>query len=91
MLRDVQRFFGTGTRVRVGKRQSYNVTALGKEKAEQQALTGPAWKVLAYVSEEGPASVNEIEKEVGMSNEKVRMVLRNLIENGYVQAVAQPG
>ena len=89
MLRDVQRFFRTGARVRVGKRQSYNVTALGKQKAEEQALTGPAWKVLAYVAEDGPSSVNEIEKEVGMENEKVRMVLRSLISNGYVQAVTQ--
>jgi len=85
----IPKMFGAKTRVRVGKRQSYNVTALGKHKAEEQALTGPSWKVLAYVAEDGPASVNEIEKEVGMSNEKVRVVLRDLLNNGYVQPVTQ--
>lgn len=89
MFRSIPRLFGARTRTKVGMRQSYGVTALGKQKAEDQALSGPSWKVLAYLAEDGPSSMTEVEKEVGMNTDKTRLILRGLINNGYVQSVTQ--
>lgn len=89
MLRNIPGFFGVRPRVKVGMKQSYGVTPLGKEKAEKFSLSGPPWKVLAYLAEDGPSSVTEIEKEVGMSTDKTRLILKSLIDNGYVQRVTQ--
>lgn len=88
-LADIPRFFGARSRARVGIHQSYGVTALGKQKAEQFALDGPPWKILAHIAEDGPCSISELEKEVGMSNDKVKRVLKGLIDDGYVQGVSQ--
>ena len=89
MMRNIPRWFGARTRTKVGVRQSYGVTTLGKQKAEEFALSGPRWKVLAYLAEDGPSSVNEVEREVSMNNEKVKLILKNLLDNGYIQTVTQ--
>ena len=89
MLNQIPRFFRARTRTKVGMRQSYGVTTLGKTKAEEFSLSGPPWKVLAYLAEDGPSSVNEIERETGMSTEKVTLILKSLLNNGYVQTVTQ--
>lgn len=89
MMRNIPRLFGARPRAKVGMKQSYGVTTLGKEKAEKFELSGPRWKVLAYLAEDGPSSVSEVEREVGLSNEKVKLILKNLIDNGYVQTVTQ--
>ncbi len=88
-ITDIPAWFGAKRRVRVGMKSSYNVTALGKQKAEEFSLSGPRWQVLAYVSENGPSGVSEIVKEVGLSDEKVKLILKGLMDNGYVQAVTQ--
>lgn len=72
----------------VGTKASYQVTALGKQKAEEFSLSGPRWQVLAYLAEQGPATVSEIVSHVGMSDEKVKFIVRDLIQNGYVTTVA---
>lgn len=86
---DIPRTFGIRRRVKVSLRASYGVTALGKQKAEEFALSGPRWEVLAYLAEEGPSSISEIEKQVGMSGDKVKLILRQLISSSYVQRVTQ--
>lgn len=87
-LRDIPRFFGARRSVRVGARQSYAVTSLGKQKAEEFSLLGPRWQVLAYLAESGPGSMSEVARECNLSEEKVKLILNGLIENGYVQSVA---
>ena len=86
---NIPQWLGVRGRARVGRKQSYGVTTLGKEKAEKFDLSGPRWKVLAYLSEEGPSSVNEIMKETGLSDEKAMLILRGLIADGYVISVSQ--
>lgn len=83
------RIFGRGRRVRIGEHQSYNVTQLGKQKAENLTLSGPRFKVLAHISEEGPCSISEIVREVGISDDKAKVVLRGLMQDGYVQSLPQ--
>ena len=86
---DIPAFFGARRKARVGTHQSYGVTPLGKKKAEEFALSGPRWKVLAYIAEEGPCSVSEVEKEAGMGTDKAKLILRGLLNDGYIQAVSQ--
>jgi DNA-binding MarR family transcriptional regulator len=81
-------WFGARRRARIGKASSYNVTALGKTKAEKFDLEGPRWTVLAYLAESGPASVSEIVKESNLNDEKVKLILKGLIKDGYVAPVA---
>ena len=87
-LSDIPTFFGARRRVKVGVRQSYGVTALGKQKAEEFSLSGPRWQVLAYLSENGPSSVAEVTKECSLSDDKAKLILKGLIQNGYVQSQA---
>ena len=44
---------------------------------------------MAYLAEQGPASVSEVVKETNLGEEKVKLILRGLMQNGYVQAVTQ--
>ena len=88
-LSSIPRFLGIKTRVKVGKRQSYGVTALGKEKAEKFDLPGLRWKVLAYLSEFGPSSLSEVTRETNLNDEKVMLILKGLMEDGYVTPVSQ--
>lgn len=90
VIRDLGHYLGVPRRrARVGAHQSYGVTPLGKQKAEEFALSGPRLKVLQHISENAPCSVTEVEKECGMNNEKVMVILRTLMNDGYVQPVAQ--
>ena len=86
---DIPAFLGVKRKAVPGKHKSYGVTPLGKEKAEQLALSGPRFKVLDYVSEQGPCGMDEIARECGMSGEKVKVVLTQLMNDGYVQPVSQ--
>jgi len=83
-IETIPAWFGARRRARIGKSASYNVTALGKQKAEKFDLEGPRWTVLAYISENGPASLSEIVKESSLSDEKVKIILRGLMKDGYV-------
>lgn len=83
----IPRFFGA-RKVRVGHRQSYNVTALGKRKAEEFSLSGPRLQVLQHLSEDGPSGVPEVSRETNLTDEKVKLILQGLISDGYVQPVA---
>ena len=87
-ISDIPAFFGARRKIKVGVRQSYGVTSLGKQKAEEFSLSGPRWQVLAYLAESGPSSVAEITKDVGLSDEKVKLILQGLLQNGYVQSVS---
>ena len=83
-ISDIPRWFGAKRKVRVGTKMSYNVTILGKTKAEKFDLEGPRWTVLAYLSEQGPAGVPEIVRETNLSEEKVKLILKGLMDSGYV-------
>jgi len=88
-LGSIPRFLGIKSRARVGKHQSYGVTTLGKQKAEEFALSGPRWKVLAHLAEDGPSSMSEIMRETNLSDEKVKLILKGLMDDGYVIPVSQ--
>lgn len=86
-MMDIPKFFGARRKVRVGTRQSYNVTQIGKVKAEEFALSGPRLTVLQHLSEDGPCSITEVSKECNLSDDKTKLILRGLMADGYVQPV----
>ena len=85
-IRSIPSYFGA-RRVRVGQKQSYNVTALGKRKAEEFSLSGPRLQVLQHLSEDGPSRVSEVSRETNLTDDKTKLILQGLIQDGYVQPV----
>ena len=81
--------FFKSRKIKVGVKYSYGVTQLGKIKDEKAALDGAYGKVLNYLVEDGPSSVSEIERQTGLSNEKVKMVLGGLRGSGYVREIGE--
>lgn len=81
-------FFGFKAKHQVGMHSVYGLTPLGKRKAEL-SLSGPQWEVLTYLNENGSSSVSEISGEIKASPEKVRAILRNLLQSGYVRKESQ--
>lgn len=67
------------------KDASVSLTPIGKQKAEQFALEGPKFDVVATLLEGGTQSIGEISSKVGMSANKVREVCKSLARNGYVK------
>lgn len=88
---NISDFFPKGNTKKLGVNQSYGLTPLGKTKAEEFALSGPKWTVLAVLNENGPSSVSEIATEAHLSPDKVKSILRTLISSGYVQRVSHDG
>ena len=73
---------------KAGSHSVFGVTPLGKTKAEEYSLSGPKWEVLSVLNENGPSSVSEIANEVKASPEKVKAILRALMNTGYVRKVS---
>ena len=73
----------------VGTHNTYGLTQLGKTKAEEFALDGPKWEVLAMLDENGPSTIQEISDETHLSTDKVRRILRDHIKSGYVHRTSQ--
>jgi len=69
------------------KDTSVSLTPLGKQKAEQFALEGPKFDIVATVLEGGTQSIGEIATKTGMSANKVREVCKSLARNGYVKFI----
>jgi len=90
IARDLAHFVGLPTRkAKVGQHQSYGATPLGKQKAQEFALSGPRLTVLQHITENAPCSVSELVRECGMSEEKIKHVLRTLIGDGFITTMGQ--
>ena len=74
-------------RVRLGIRCTYALTPLGKTKAEEFGLSGPAWDVLAYLDENHQSTVADITDGTHHKEDRVKGVLKRLIASGYVKRV----
>lgn len=78
-------------KVRLGTRCNYQLTALGKTKAEKFGVEGPSWDVLAYLDENGQSTLRDISEGAHLSEEKSRNILKRLISSGYVTSVSTEG
>jgi DNA-binding MarR family transcriptional regulator len=74
-------------KVRLGMRCTYQLTQLGKTKAEEFGLSGPNWEVLAYLDENGASTIKDIAEGTHFSGDRTKEVLKRLISSGYVRRV----
>ena len=87
-LTDFVDTFRPRRKVRLGMRCTYALTPLGKTKAEEFGLDGPAWDVLAYLDENHQSTVSEITDGTRYKEDRVKGILKRLISSGYVKRVA---
>ena len=88
-ISNIPRFLGIRPRSKVGTRGSYGVTPYGKEKFEKMDMSGPRYKVLGHLAEEGPSTFSEIIRETGLDADKVKLILKGLMDDGYVVPTGQ--
>ena len=75
-------------RVRLGTRTNYQLTALGKTKADKLEASGPMWDVLAYLDENGQSTLRDISDGTHFSQDKTNEVVKRLVASGYVASVS---
>ncbi len=64
------------------------LTPLGKQVAENSQASGPKFAVLSLLYEtNGPMDIEEVIDETRMEDDKAQMVLRSLVNAGYIKEV----
>lgn len=74
-----------------GVHSVYVLTALGKDKADSYAANTPWAEVLSYLNEHNSASVSEISRELKMNQQKVKLIVSNMMKSGYVRKANTDG
>lgn len=69
-------------------RANYQLTPLGKTKAEEFRVTGPKGSVMSMLDDSGPSTIQEVANEVKMSPERVKRILNSLMADGWVRRVS---
>jgi DNA-binding PadR family transcriptional regulator len=67
------------------RKKSYQLTELGKRKAEEMAAEGDRLAVLTTLDEEGAATTDEISNTTHIGRFKVQMIMNDFIRAGYIQ------
>ena len=69
-------------------RANYQLTPLGKTKAEEYRVTGPRGSVMQMLDDSGPSTISEIANETRMSSERVKRILNSLQADGWIRRVS---
>ena len=77
-------------RSRVGRKCSYGLTELGKQKAEEFEDAGTTkWKVLNYLDDNGVSSLREICEGLHLPEDTAKELLRKSMDSGYALRVTK--
>ena len=87
MIQDFMESIRPRQKVRLGVRCTYQLTQLGKTKAEEFSLSGPMWSVLAYLDENNQSTIRDISEGTHFKEDKVKEILKRLIDSGYARRV----
>ena len=68
-------------------RSNYQLTQLGKTKAEQINISGARGEVVMALENIGPCTISELSNETKMSPARVKQVMQVLIRDGWVMKV----
>lgn len=68
-------------------RSNYQLTQLGKTKAEQINISGARGEVVMALESIGPCTISELSNEVKMSPTHVKQTMQILIRDGWVSKV----
>ena len=66
---------------------NYQLTALGKVKAEEFRITGPKGDVMSALESVGPATITEVASEAKIPPERVKQIVHRLVLEGWVSKV----
>ena len=69
-------------------RSNYQLTSLGKTKAEQINIAGTKGEVVMALENIGPCTLAELANEIKMSSTHVKQVMQVLIRDGWVSKVS---
>jgi len=70
------------------RRSNYQLTALGKTKAEQINITGTKGEVVMALENIGPCTISELANEIKISSAQAKQVMRVLIRDGWASKVS---
>jgi len=68
-------------------RANYQLTQLGKTKAENFNVLGDRGEVVTALENVGPCTINELANETRMTPMKVKQVMQVLVRDGWVMKV----
>jgi len=68
-------------------RSNYQLTALGKTKAEQISVSGTKGEVVMALENIGPCTLSELSNETKLSSGAVKQVMQTLIRDGWVRKI----
>lgn len=68
-------------------RANYQLTALGKVKAEQFNVVGTKGEVVTALENIGPCTISELANETKMSPERVKQAVQVLVRDGWARKV----
>ena len=68
-------------------RANYQLTSLGKTKAENFNVIGAKGEVVTALENVGPCTISELANEIKMSPQKVRQIMDVLIRDGWARKV----
>lgn len=68
-------------------RANYQLTALGKTKAENFNVIGAKGEVVTALENVGPCTVSELANEIKMSPTRVKQIMQVLVRDGWVRKV----
>ena len=69
-------------------RSNYQLTQLGKTKAEQINISGARGEVVMALENIGPCTISELSNEIKMSPKNVKQTMKILIRDGWIRKVS---
>jgi len=70
------------------RRSNYQLTALGRTKAEQINISGDRGNVVMALENIGPCTIAELAREIQMSPAHVKQMMQILIRDGWASKVS---
>lgn len=69
-------------------RSNYQLTEIGKRKAEDFNITGTKGEIVIALESIGPCTLSELSNETKMSPTRVKMIVQTLMRDGWVRKVS---
>jgi DNA-binding MarR family transcriptional regulator len=89
MKLNVGNLFGS-KKEKIGTRSVYQITALGKQKADKADIPGNRWRIL-NILDENPCSIKEIADDTGLPEDKIKGMVKDMMESGYIRKSGMDG
>jgi len=68
-------------------RKNYQLTALGKTKAEQYNVAGAKGEVMVSLENIGPCTITEIANDTKMTPNSAKQIVKALVRDGWARKV----